>query len=62
MDSLPSPLEFYLHESMILSLFIAFIDSSASLKMYRDLSVRDLDAPIPKELGHPSLEGEMLGS
>ena len=30
--------------------------------MYRDLSVRDLDAPIPKELGHPSLEEEMLGS
>ena len=25
-------------------------------------SQRDLDAPIPKELGLPSLEGAMLGS
>ena len=25
-------------------------------------SQRDLDAPIPKELGLPSLEGGMLGS
>ena len=25
-------------------------------------SQRDLDAPIPKELGLPSLKGEMLGS
>ena len=25
-------------------------------------SQRDLDAPIPKELGFPSLEWEMLGS
>ena len=25
-------------------------------------SQKDLDAPIPKELGLPSLKGEMLGS
>ena len=35
---------------------------SLTTPVQQEVARKDLDAPIPKELGLPSLEGEMLGS